>query len=312
MKISLRSLRVLAFTFAVVPAAAFAAGCSGATTEQPHTSASAMTKAPVGEGTHGPVRFVGSALGEVALRPEQRAKLETILKEAETRHASGLGARKELMTAFADQVERGSIDRAALAPKIEAVRDGATRVRPQDLAALDEVHAVLDKEQRAAFVDALEAQFKDAFRHGRKGHHAKGEEAREHGARGDHAAMAGPWHLKQLATELKLSDAQKDSIKEKLRALHDAGEKDGGDKDRGPRAGFARMRQAKQALESFKNDDFKSQSLAALAPAADGSKAEHMLQAAEAVLPVLTPEQRKIAADQLRSFAARGEVPQAH
>lgn len=307
MKISLRSLRVVAFTFAVVPAAAFAAGCSGATSEQPHTSASAMSKAPVAEGTHGPVRFVGSALGEVALRPEQRAKLETILKDAETRHASGLGARTELMTALADQVERGSIDRAALAPKIEAVRAGALQVRPQDLAALDEVHAVLDKEQRAAFVDALESKFKEGFRHGHKGRHGKQGEAK-----GDHAGMAGPWHLKQLAEDLKLTDAQKDSIKEKLHALHEA---EGKEKDKegkhDRRGGFARMRQAKQALESFKNDDFKAQSLAALAPPADGSRAEHMLKAAEAVLPVLTPEQRKIAADRLRAFAARGEVPEA-
>lgn len=291
----MKHLRIVAFAAALVPVAVLAAGCSGAT-EQPHTSATALSKAPIGEGTHGPVRLVGQALGEVALRPDQRTKLEAIAKEAEARHASVQGARKDLMLAFADQVEKGAIDRAALQPRIDAAKAGEGAVRPQDLAALDQVHAILDKDQRAAFVEALEDEIKGAF----KGKH--------HGKKGKGEAAVGFGHMKQLARDLNLSDAQKDQIKDKLRALHESREKDG---EHGKRGGFGKMRQAKQALESFANDDFRAASLAAALPAHD-DHAARMLDAAEAVLPVLTPEQRKIAAEKLRAFASRGDVPAAH
>lgn len=323
----MNTLRVFAFAAAVLPAAALSlgtAGCSGAT-EQPHTSASALGKAPVGEGTHGPVRIVGAALGEVPLRPEQRAKLEILVKDADARHASGLVARKELMAAFADQVERGAIDRAALAPKIEAAKGEAMRLRPEDLAALDQVHAILDKEQRAAFVSALEDELRGAMRggghhgeHGKKGRHGRGEDAKDEASHEDRGA--GFWRMKALAEEMKLTDAQRDQVKEKLKTLHEAhaeGREEGRQEGRRAtkREGFARMRQAKEALESFKNDDFKAQaSFGALAPGADRAgvtNAARMLDVAEAILPVLTPEQRKVAADHLRAFAAKGVLPQA-
>lgn len=306
MKLPLRSLAPLAFVLALAPVSASLVACSGATTEQPRTSSSAATKAPLGETTHGPVRIVGAALGDVALRADQRAKLETILKDAEARHATTSGPRKDLVLAFADQVEKGAIDRAALAPKIDAAKAGGQKVRPEDLAALDQVHAILDKEQRAAFVDALEDHVKGAWR-GKRGHGKDG-----HGDKG----AAGMWRMKQMAERLQLTDAQKDQIKEKLKALHAAHDKDGGKGEHGKRGRHGGLRQAKQALESFKNDDFKAASLGeALGGGGADKGAAHltrMVDVAEAVLPVLTPEQRKIAAEELRGFAARGDVPGEH
>lgn len=297
----MKTLRILAFAAVLVPAAALVAGCSGATSEQPHTSASALAKAPVAEGAHGPIRIVGAALGEVPLRPDQRTKLEALAKEAETRHASVAAARKDLVLAFADQVERGSVDRAALQPKIDAVKASAEKVRPDDLAAIDQMHALLDKEQRAAFVSALEDEVKATFRGKHHGKHGKGEKDEARGPFG---------HLRQLAADLQLSDAQKDTIKEKLKALREQHE--GGEKGHGFREGFGRMRAAKQALESFENDDFKAASLKDLVDAQKAEvRAQHMLDVADAVLPVLTPEQRKTAAEKLRAFADRGELPAA-
>jgi Spy/CpxP family protein refolding chaperone len=304
MKLPLR-FAPLAFVLALAPVSASLVACSGAT-EQPHTSASAMTKAPLGDGTHGPVRVVGAALGDVALRADQRAKLETILKDADARHAATSGARKELVLAFADQVERGSIDRAALAPKIDAVKADGQKVRPEDLAALDQVHAILDKDQRAAFVDALEDHIKESWR----GKHGRGEK----GGKGKDGPT-GMWRMKQMAERLQLTEAQRDQIKEKLKALHAAHEKDGEKGEHGKHGRHGGLRQAKQALESFKNDDFKAASLGDALGGGAGKGAPHatrMIDVAEAVLPVLTPEQRKIAADELRGFAARGDVPGEH
>ncbi len=54
-------------------AALGATGCSGNATGEPAVTAqSAATKAPVAQNAHGPVKLVGNALGEVALRAWER------------------------------------------------------------------------------------------------------------------------------------------------------------------------------------------------------------------------------------------------
>src|SRR5947209_2008630 len=87
------------------------AACGGSVAEQPQTAQSAATKAPVAQNAHGPVKMIGAALGEVALRPEQRTEIEKLASDAEARHATGSTARKDLMEALAAQVDAGKIDR---------------------------------------------------------------------------------------------------------------------------------------------------------------------------------------------------------
>src|SRR5689334_6609299 len=136
-------------------------GCSGQVEQTaPQTSASALSKAPVGANTHGFVKVVGEALGEVPLRPDQRTELEKLAADAEARHSSLVGIRKDLMLAVADQIEKGSIDRAALQPKIDQAVAAMEKSRPEDRAAIVRVHDLLDTQQRNAFVDALQQQFK--------------------------------------------------------------------------------------------------------------------------------------------------------
>lgn len=291
--------RSFAFTalLALVPASVVA--CGG-TVEQPQTSANAATKAPVGAGTHGLVKVAGDALGEVPLRADQRAELEKLAAEADARHAGMAEGRKELFVAIADQVEKGTIDRAALQPKIDRVVSDMEKVRPADEAALARVHAILDPEQRGAFVDALEDRM----------HHGKGKMGKGKGKRG----KGGPGHargalggLGHLAHELKLTDEQRAQIRDVMMEARKDGPKAWGHGKKG-REG----RVGKRGLEAFRGDTFDPSAMRRgggdmKEKAAAGTT--RMLDFAEKILPILTPEQRKIAADELRSMSAAGGMP---
>ena len=279
-----------------------AIGCGG-TVEQPQTQASAAQKAPVAPQTHGVVKMFGEALGEVALRPEQRSELEKLAVTADARHAAMADGKKELMLAIADQVEKGSIDKAALQPKIDRIVADLEKGRPEDSVALARMHAILDPEQRNAFVSALESKFKGKH-HGGDHHGGKGE----HGEKGEHGGPMGGMHaMKQLADDLELTDDQKSQIKEALKGAHEG---------HSFREMHERMGEGKKALESFRGDKFDPNAAAPppetlRARAAIGSS--RFLGLAEKVLPILTPDQRKIAAEKLRAMANAGvDVPFGH
>jgi Spy/CpxP family protein refolding chaperone len=297
--------RSIALSLCVASVSVFAVACGGTVEHSPQTSASAATKAPIGTNTHGFVKLVGDALGEVPLRADQRTAIETLASEAEARHAPMADARKELMLAFADQVEKGTIDRTALQPKLDKVTADFEKVRADDRAALSKLHGILDADQRNAFVDALHEQMK-----------AKHAEHAEH-------MQGGFGKLKQLAADLALTDAQKSQIHDVMREAHKEGmeawkQRAHGEHGTAP-AEWSRQHagrhpggghHGKRPLEAFREDKFD---LDKVAPS-HGAKAmaqfgtERMTKLADKVLPILTPEQRKIAADKLRTMAASGDA----
>lgn len=265
----------------VLSAFMLAAACGGSVEQQPQTSASAMTKAPIGQTTHGAVKVVGDALGEVSLRPEQRAALEQMANDAETRHAPSLAARTDLMNSFAAMVEAGTIDSAALEAKVDVVAGNLEQIRNDDRAALVKLHDLLDKDQRDEFADALEKQFKAKHGDFREGHA----------------------HLKQLGAELNLTDDQKDRIKDVLKdsfkdARHDL------------KAHFKDFKGGGKALAAFRDDKLDLDK--AMPPidikATAHVAAQHIGDTAQKILPILTPEQRKQVADKLRTMAAQGDA----
>jgi Spy/CpxP family protein refolding chaperone len=295
----MKNVRTYVFAAALGLGSLAAIGCGGSV-EQPQTQASAATKAPVAPQSHGVVKLFGEALGEVSLRPEQRTELEKLAVAADQRHAAMADGKKDLMLALADQVEKGSIDKAALQPKIDRIVADVEKGRPEDSAALARVHAILDPDQRNAFVDALESKFKGK-------HRGLGEKG-ENGEKGEHAGKMGGMHgMMQLAADLKLTDEQKSQIKDALKSGHEG---------RSFREMHQRMGEGKKVLESFRSDKFDA---TGATPAAEQVRARategttRMLGVAEKVLPILTPEQRKIAADKLRGMASSGaEMPFGH
>lgn len=297
----------LAVSLSTLALGSLAVTACGGSVEQPQTQASAVTKAPIAPQTHGVVKVFGDALGEVALRPDQRTELEKLALAAEQRHVAMADGKKDLMLAVADQIEKGSIDRSALQPKIDGIIADLEKSRPEDTASLARVHAILDPEQRNAFADALEAKLKG--KHGGWKHGLGGENG-EHGEHGgpDHAGGPRGMHgLMQLAEDLKLTDDQKSQIKDVLKAVHDG---------HSFREMHERMGEGKKVLESFRSDTFDA-TVATPAPETMRERAaigtSRALGVAEKILPILTPEQRKIAADKLRAMASSGaELPFAH
>ena len=319
MKMPHRSLRVLSFFALGATLALGAAACSGTAHEAaPANVQSGLSLAPVGQNTHGPVRMVGQALGEVPLRPDHRTELEKLATQAEERHVKVHEQAKSLMLAFADQVEKGQIDRAALKPKIDATVAAFESSRPADRAALERTHDILDASQRDKFVEALKAKMKDHHGHHGPPHakpdgeHAKGGPDGEH-AKGEARPEGAPHHgppmgLFHLGRELKLTDDQKDKIKDTFHEMHKqhAGDAKGGP----PHHGMAPHHEMGKVLEAFKGDKF---SMDQVAPPVDvkgraqvGS--ERILTMAEKIVPILTPEQRALVAKMIRDKANHADA----
>lgn len=285
-RLSLISSTVLALSVA----AASALGCSGSTAANDPTAAAtaaqtAPSTSPVAPQVKGHLRLVADALSQVPLRADQRAEIEQMAKDAQARHTATASAHAAVMQALAAQIEAGKIDRAALQPQVDAAVNAATAAQPADRAAFQRLHDLLTPEQRAQFADAIQAQV-----HARMGEHEG--HADPHGKGG----MLAKW-----AADLKLTDDQQAQIKA---ALHDQFEHDG------EHHGMHDLHQAhmkgKEMLDAFKADNFT------LPPAEDihahaSAMADHFTKVAAAVLPILTPEQRTLAAQKLREKAASGE-----
>jgi Spy/CpxP family protein refolding chaperone len=255
------------------------AGCGSVATADPLGTAAAELGGEPG-GPHGAMGAIREALESVDLRADQKAEIEKLAADAKTRHAPVLAAREALAKAVADQVAAGAIDRKALAAPFDALLAAVDQVRPADRAAIVRLHDILDKTQRAKLVDALEAKFE---------HHA----GKRWGGHGPGMGPGGPW-----IKELNLSDAQRTQIKAALLA-HFADQKDA------MRAAWGETRtQGKQILESFRQDTFRLDDGALPMFSRDriAKGVTKVLDAAEIVVPILTPEQRTKAAAKIRTM----------
>jgi Spy/CpxP family protein refolding chaperone len=296
----MKLVRSVAFLVAIGAGAMTSVACGGSVEQPPQTTAGAQTKAPVGASTHGVVKVVGDALGEVSLRDSQRTEIEKLALDAEVRHAPIMEHRKAMMVAVADQIEKGAIDRAALQSNLDQVAADVEKIGADDRGALVKLHGLLDAEQRNAFVDALEKQMK-AKRGNHEGH-----------------GPPGLMRLKQLADELNLTDQQRSAIRDALRESFKEGMRSGpdgaGEAGQRGRPDWHAMMAAgpfggKKMLEAFRGDKLDADKLVpppgAKAMLAFG--ADRAIGVASKILPILTPEQRKIAADKLRAAAASGD-----
>jgi hypothetical protein len=265
-------------------------GCGASAADTTAQTAQAATRAPFAQPAQaGPAKLVLAALGDVPLRAQQRATIEQMAKDAEARHEGVRAAREALALAVADQIQAGAIDRAALQPKIDALTAAMDKAGPADRAAFEKLHALLDPDQRVAFVDAMKA----------------------HGP-GEHGGGEGMDRMKQLGDELKLTDEQRGKIRELMTAEWHGnhGPPGGGDHHGPPGGGMHREGPGGKLLEAFKTDHFVFDEVAPPPDAKEmmGKGGDRMLHLAEIVLPILTPEQRTILAGKIRDQAKSGDV----
>lgn len=258
--------------------AVIGAGCGASVDPVESAEAeAAATKAPVAVGARAPVKLFGEAFADVALRPEQRAEIEKLAADATARHAPVEATKRELVEAVAAQVESGRIDRAALAPKIDALARAWKAAQAGDRPAIQRVHALLDGDQRDALVDAIEDRVRAKL-------HDRPMRQR----------------MKEWVTDLELSDEQVDRIKDAMKARWRDADRDGG------RASFRKhMEHGKEALEAFRADDFDvNDKVPVVDPAKGDARVDRVLGVIETALPILTPRQRVLAAKKIRERVA--------
>jgi hypothetical protein len=221
--------------------------------------------------------LIRNALAKVSLRADQKAVVDQLGREAEARHEPILKARTELRGAVADQVANGKIDRAALKPRIDALLQAIEPARAADRVALGRLHDILDKDQRNQFVDAIESQFQER-------HH-------------DHPGMkrAARW-----AADLNLSDQQRDQIRTAMRTKFE------GQREAMKGQWRAMHEQKRQMLESFRQDQFTPDpNMAVFGRDKLENGVGKMLDLVETAVPFLTPEQRAVAAQKIRTQPGR-------
>lgn len=235
------------------------------------------------------VHFVLLSIETLGITPEQQARVDQIKASMKAKMQPVRDAQKGVLQALADGVAAGSIDTAKVDTAIAAVTVAAGQVNGAAADELNQLHAVLRPEQRAALVDKVEAHFlvwKES----------NGDEkaaAKEHEPGG---------HIAHLAKELSLTNDQV----EKLRASFESSIKAHGEAHGkfDPAEADAHMRAFSAA---FAADTFDAKSLPA------GPTHEHMAtwgvsrmaRFYEALVPVLTPEQRTKVADKLREHASK-------
>jgi Spy/CpxP family protein refolding chaperone len=215
-------------------------------------------------------------LSELDLRPEQKAEVDKLLADSKEGHAAVKAAKHELMGALADQIEKGEVDSCALRPDIDKLGAAVAKAAPQHRAMFEKLHAILDPTQRAKLVDLIREK-KEAF-----------EKAHEKGELGEAIAKA-----------LNLTDDQKTRLGKIFSGLHEI-------KEAEP-AHDAHREQMNKILDAFKGEHFV---IDEIAPSHDDdaskhvtTKFKHLLWAGEAVLPVLSQEQRTQVAKFLREKA---------
>ncbi len=216
--------------------------------------------------------------GALDLRPEQQKAVRRLVSEAEERHAAVRDARRELMTKLADQIEKGRIDECALEQEIDRLAAAKARAKKGDRAAMDELHAILDPEQRNKFVDEMQKRLE------------KKERAHDPDA-----------VLERMDEKLDLTDEQEAVLRQYFSALRALKEADPELKEK---------RDFSKLLESFRGDDFSIDEVSP--PRRDmeekqREKIEARLWAAKGVVCVLTEEQRAKVAAAIREKVQRAQ-----
>jgi Spy/CpxP family protein refolding chaperone len=215
--------------------------------------------------------LIGAALKLDSLSPEQRSRIEQLVQERRAASVPVRQADAQLLTVLAQQVEGAKVDTQAQAPSLAAERAAMMGELQVDRVTLARLHAILTPAQRNQLVDAIESH---------AGQHQPGAEGKARAFRGGEANA-----------KLGLSPEQKAQIKANL---------GGTGEHRAAQGEWAGKRaEMKSALESFRGDSFNPSAM--VRPM---NKADREVRLTNAMIPVLTPNQRATLATQLRNRAA--------
>ena len=259
------------------------AAAGSADAEQSPEQASAELREHHRHHHHGGItQFVAMSLDTLGADEAKRPQIEAIQRDLRTCMAPARDADKTLLSVLADGVAAGTIDKARVDATVEQLETAAAAVHECSAAALNQLHALLSPEERAALVDKVRAHYEVW----RQVNHEAEPGGQEKGGR-----------LADLAAELNLAPDQVTQISATL-----------GERFRGaghPVFDPAKAENHQKAFESaFASDKFEAKTITANANghvASHGAKRMAMFYAT--VTPLLTADQRQLLADHLRQRA---------
>ena len=247
------------------------------------------------QGPRGPLhKAIAEALKSADLSAEQQKKIDQLIQDTHRKLASLHTLKAAVASHLAAGVRAGALDQEGLAQLMDKAKTAAkTTVRPTVVAALNELHAILNAAQRRAFVEALKAQHEK-----RMAEHFKGD-AEGPGAQDGKGFGHGPRMLRRLADKLGLSQAQRTKIRTKIHAVM-------GDRRHQMMARFAAKHlQMQEAVDAFLETRFDADKLALFDDMLSGAprRFKHFPKIIAEVLPELTNEQRSAFADLIEKHA---------
>ncbi|MGD0675807.1 MAG: Spy/CpxP family protein refolding chaperone [Polyangiaceae bacterium] len=232
--------------------------------------------------------FIAMSLDSLGTTPEQEASIKKIQTDLYAKLQPAHDAEKAVLSALADGVAAGKIDRAKIEVAIGRVASAAAGVDDAVANSLNQLHAALTPPQRTALVGKVEAHF-DVWR--------------EVNSTDEPAAKDAHGHIGRLTKELALTPDQVEKIRSNFQSSN-----------RGGAVFDSKDAEAhlKSFADAFASDSFDAKSLTMGGPA-NGQVAAwgltRMAHLYEAATPVLTHEQRVKLADSLRRHANYKRMP---
>ena len=200
----------------------------------------------------------------------QRAQIHTLEQSKRAPHDAVRQAHEALAQAVAAQVDANKVDRSKLTAQLKAASDAEAVMKTTNAVALAGLHSVLTPAQRTELADGVSAKITE--REQKHAAHEAQKSADADAKTGNGGEHGGPW-----GRALGLSPAQEAQIRANLAAAGVAPPAHGG-------GGFEAHVQ--QELAAFKQATFT-------APVATGGRpVGHVVDLAQAALPVLTNAQR--------------------
>ncbi len=215
--------------------------------------------------------LVVDALSKVCLTDDQRGAIEQLGREVRPKEEAVANARHALLTTLAEDVRSDNFDDAALKSKVDDVVKARKESSPGLRKALEDLHGILDSNQRAQFADAIDARI-------------------------DQMKSASKSWADKLSTDLALSDEQKTRVRDVLDTTKSDRESD---RDR-----------VKAVFDAFKGDQFNVDQIAPESDVEARARArtESMVRCAREIAAVLTADQRSKLADKIESKAERNSA----
>jgi Spy/CpxP family protein refolding chaperone len=238
----------------------------------------------------GATMFIAMSLDSLGVAADQAAKIEKIQGDLFARMEPAHAAEQNVLNVLADGLAAGRIDEAKVQGAIEGVKAASIGVYEAAAKSLNELHAALTPEQRAALVDKVESHW-EAWKNSNN----------QEDVAGDDAHLG---HLDRLAKDLGLVPDQVTKIRATLRESvnKDPLKFDVSQVDAHIQEFGAAFKSDKFDAKALKHGPFAHQHLAVWG-------AWHMAHFYEAVGPVLTPEQRaKLSAETKEHAAAKSGI----